>query len=106
MNSNYLSLVVTLTVENLLFPIELLICGIICHRVLLHVAQCIVLSTRLMVFWIVRGLYKSVMTFFPLPTGLSTSLCPVVVLIYQECAPALIFKTLCWGIEYMLGAWV
>jgi hypothetical protein len=37
MNSNYLSLVVALTVENMLFPIELLICGIICHRVLLHV---------------------------------------------------------------------
>jgi hypothetical protein len=71
---NFLSLVVALAVENMLFPIELLICGIICHRVLLHVARCIVLSTRLMLFWIVRGLYKSVMTFFPLPTGLSTFL--------------------------------
>jgi hypothetical protein len=27
---------------------------------------------RLMLFWIVKGLYKSVMTFFPLPTGLLT----------------------------------
>jgi hypothetical protein len=72
MNSNYLSLVVALTVENMLFPIELLICGTICHRVLLHVAWCIVL--RLMLSWIVRGLYKSVMTFFPLPTGLCTFL--------------------------------
>jgi hypothetical protein len=39
---------------------------------LLHVARCIVLNTRLMLFWIVKHLYKSVMTFFPMPTGLLT----------------------------------
>jgi hypothetical protein len=72
MNSNYSSLVVALTVENMLFQIELLMCRIICHWTLLHVARCIVLNTRLMLFWVVKGLYKSVMTFFPLPTGLLT----------------------------------
>jgi hypothetical protein len=54
---------------------------IICHQMLLHIAQCIVSSTRLMLIWIVRGLYKSVMTFFPLPIGLPKILCPVVALI-------------------------
>jgi hypothetical protein len=73
MNLNYLSLAVTWTVENMLFPIELLICGIVCHRMLLHATLCIALSIRLMFICIVRGLYKSVMTFFPLPTGLPIS---------------------------------
>jgi hypothetical protein len=61
MNLNYLSLAVAWTVENKLFPIELfLICGIVCHRMLMFIR-------------IVRGLYKSVMTSFPLPIGLPIS---------------------------------
>jgi hypothetical protein len=55
MNQHYLSLAVTLTVENMLFTIELLMCGIICHQMLLHATLCIALSIRLMFFWIIRG---------------------------------------------------
>jgi hypothetical protein len=86
MNSNYFSLAVTLTVENMRFPMELLICGIICHWMLRYLARCMAFSIRLMLFWIVRGLYKSIMTFFPLPTGLPTFSLPsgYVDLIYVE----------------------
>jgi hypothetical protein len=74
MNSNYLSLAVAWTVESMHFPIELIIGGIICHWMLLHATLSIALSIRLMLFWIARGLCKSVMTFFPLSIDLPTVL--------------------------------
>jgi hypothetical protein len=69
MNLNYSSLVVAWMVGNMHFEIELLICGMVYHRIQLRATLCIALSIRLMFICIVRGLYKSVMTFFPLPTG-------------------------------------
>jgi hypothetical protein len=68
-NLSYLSLAVAWTVENMLFHIVLLTCGIVYQLTLLHATLCIALSERSMLFCLVRGLYRSVMTFFPLPTG-------------------------------------
>jgi hypothetical protein len=49
-NLSYISLTVAWTVENMLFRIVLLTCGIFYHLTLLHATRCIALSEGSMLF--------------------------------------------------------